>query len=62
MEEFKKVAKENIENAERQLRELEKLIKVLQAQGQVSPDIISKYYELKRQIDNWKQAIKLLGD
>lgn len=62
MEEFKRVAKENLEAAEKQLRELEKLIKVLQAQGQISADIINKYYDLKRQVDNWKQALKVLED
>lgn len=62
MEEFKRMAKENLEAAEKQLRELEKLIKVLQAQGQISADIINKYYDLKRQVDNWKQALKVLED
>lgn len=62
MEEFKQYAKKQLEQAEKQLHELEKMLKVLQASGQTAPDLVQQFYNLKRQLETWKQALKALEE
>jgi hypothetical protein len=58
VEEFIKVAKEQIATAEKQLAEAEKLIKVLQAQGALDQATIQAYNETKRRLETWKASLK----
>lgn len=62
MEEFIKTAKEQIAVAEKQLAEAEKLIKILQAQGQLDTATLQAYHEAKRRLETWKSALKAVEE